>query len=136
MGTPTVVHFCASFPTSLRAFHRKSWQPLLSQVCWNLSSFQRNPKYSGKGTVTTCFALIGLVAWKPWFDTTRRKLSVHSAPKARLKWQPLTALIALGAFFHSTPGVAQVCSHMREESFKLFSEEVVGVPVEGHSGLE
>ena len=38
---------------------------------------QWNPKYGCKGTVTTCFALIALVAWQHWFDSTLRKLSVY-----------------------------------------------------------
>ena len=38
---------------------------------------QWNPKYGCKDTVTTCFALIALVAWKYWFDSTLRKLSVR-----------------------------------------------------------
>ena len=69
-----------------------------------------NPKYGCKGTVTTRFALIALLAWQYWFDSTLRKLFVH--PK--YGWNgtvsrvfPLIALIALGAFFHSTPGSAQ-----------------------------
>ena len=71
---------------------------------------QWNPKYGCKGTVTTCFALIVLVAWQYSPDSTLRKLFVH--PK--YGWNgtvsmvfPLITLIALGAFFHSTPGSAQ-----------------------------
>ena len=36
-----------------------------------------NCKYGCKGTVTTRFALIALVAWQYSFDSTLRKLSVH-----------------------------------------------------------
>ena len=32
--------------------------------------FQWKPKYDCKGTVTTCFALLNLVAWKRWFDSS------------------------------------------------------------------
>ena len=39
--------------------------------------YHKVPKYGCKGTVKTCFALIALVAWKYWFDSTLRKLSVH-----------------------------------------------------------
>ena len=74
------------------------------------ASSQWNPKYGCKGTVTTRFALIALVAWQYKFDSTLKKLFVH--PK--YGWNstvsrvfPLIALIALGAFFHSTPGSAQ-----------------------------
>ena len=38
---------------------------------------QWNPKYGCKGTVTTRFALIALVAWQYYFDSTLRKLLVH-----------------------------------------------------------
>ena len=44
--------------------------------------FQWNPKYGCKGTVTTRFALIALAA-QYQFDSTLRKLSVHT--KVRLK---------------------------------------------------
>ena len=39
--------------------------------------FQWNPKYGCKGTVTTRFALIALVAWQYSLDSTLRKLFVH-----------------------------------------------------------
>ena len=44
------------------------------------------PKVRLRGTVITCFALIGLVAWERLLDSTLRKLSfftVHSAPKTQ-----------------------------------------------------
>ena len=66
-----------------------------------------NPKYGCKGVVTICFALIALIAWKHWLDSTLRKIAVHpeygwngTVPRAF----PLIALIALVAAFHSAPG--------------------------------
>ena len=38
---------------------------------------QWNPKYGWKGTVTTRFALIALVAWQYSFDSFLRKLFAH-----------------------------------------------------------
>ena len=100
---------------------------IISIVWWNLRPVifgvekqknaidQWNPKYGFKGTVTACFALIALVTWKCWLNSTLRKLSVH--PKhSRIgtvsigtvsRAFPLIALIAQVAFFHSTPGAAQ-----------------------------
>ena len=57
-----------------------------------------------RGTVTACFALIALVAWKRCSVSTLRKLSVH--PK--YGWNgtvsrvlTLIALVAMGGFSHS-----------------------------------
>ena len=79
-----------------------------------MCSSQWNPKYGWKGTITTHFALIALVDWQYWLDSTLRKLFVH--PK--YGWNgtvsrvfPLIALVALGAFFHSTIRNSRITFH-------------------------
>ena len=51
--------------------------PYESFDAFYFGKFQWNPKYGGKGTVTTRSALIALVAWQYQFNSTLRKLSVH-----------------------------------------------------------
>ena len=53
--------------------------------------------------------IIALVAWKHWFDSTLRKLSVlplYGLNGMVSRVFSLIALVALGAFFHSTPQAA------------------------------
>ena len=52
------------------------------------SNSQWNQEYGCKGTVASCFALIDLVAWKHWLDSTLRESSLctQSAQKVRSKW--------------------------------------------------
>ena len=75
-------------------------------------SIQLNPTYGCRGMITACFALIALFAWKDWFDSALRKLSVHpkygrngtvSRPSPLIA---LMVLIVLVALFHSTSGSA------------------------------
>ena len=75
----------------------------------HLSNGQWNSKRVCKDEVTTCFALIGLVAWKCLLDSTLRKLHVH--PKhghgrngTISRSFPLIALITVGVCFHITSG--------------------------------
>ena len=81
-----------------------------------MSKCQWNPKYGCKVTVTACFALIALVAWKDLSDSALRKLSVHPKYKGRLKWHGFKCVslsylsllwsLCLVAFFHTTLGPA------------------------------
>ena len=69
------------------------------------------------------FALIALVALKLCFDSALRKLSVH--PKHGCNGTvsrafPVIALIALGAFLHSTPGAAYKPEFAKIASGDLF----------------
>ena len=84
----------------------------LSLNCLTITHW--NPKYGCRSTATACFALIALVAWKRWCDSTLRKLYVH--PK--YGWRnsmvsrvfPLIALIVLSTSFNSALGAAQLPS--------------------------
>ena len=58
------------FSRPLRQFCVKCVRVRSLEALWN-------PKYGCRNTVTTCFALIALVAWQYLFDSTLRKLCVH-----------------------------------------------------------
>ena len=53
-----------------------SESPIVANACAR-HVIQWNPKYGCRGTVTTCFALIALVAWQYSLDSTLRKPFVH-----------------------------------------------------------
>ena len=75
-GLPKNILAVPFLPYPLGSLQRSEFPPCAVSLC--------NPKYDCRVTATVCFACIALVAWKHWFDSTLRKLSVH--PKVQLKW--------------------------------------------------
>ena len=92
------------------------------------SKGSRNPKHGCRGTVTGRFALIAFVAFpSAWLTVLWGSFwctqSTVEMPLKGTVWRvfPLIALIALGAFFHSTPGSAHKSSRKRQ--FVLLSRQ-------------
>ena len=51
------------------AQHKQRHEKAANIIQTKMTAVRRNPKYSCKDAVSTCFVLIGLISWRRWIET-------------------------------------------------------------------